>query len=246
MSYTVKAPCGVENEFDDEDKALDGKNTHEALCPDCGKDDVEIVESDHSESETETADEMVDTKDTERVTGDAYQNLPDETPEYSDADTSDATLEKLPKISPVEDTAQIVISQLNSDDMNRLVWDPNADVESVPYDVRNLPYDKPEPSAEAFDLFAGIIEGAIDVQYSVEEVTFTNEDETFGCTVIIEKQSESGTKRLPGIKTRQKSRTTGIDHWRERLYSKARRNALKQDIPPTMVSSLLTRYREIQ
>jgi len=153
--------------------------------------------------------------------------------------------ESLPKISPVEDTARQVIGQLNADDMHRLVWDPDADPASVPYDVRGLPYDRPEPSAEAFDLFAGIIEGAQDVQYSVEDVSFTETDKTYGCTVVIEKHSEQGRKRLVGIKTRQKNRTTGIDHWRERLYSKGRRNALKQDIPPTMVSSLLARYREV-
>lgn len=174
----------------------------------------------------------------------------DETPQVEpvEPDTTPAVSnpEALPKINPVEDTARDVISQLDSDDMNRLVWDPDADAQSVPYKPGKLPYDRPEPSAEAFDLFAGIIEGALDVQYSVESVEFEQTDKTYGCTVAIEKQTDQGTKRLVGIKTRQKSQTTGIDHWRERIYSKARRNALKQDIPPTMVSSLLARYRELE
>lgn len=250
--FKVVAPCGTENEFDDKDKAEDGIDTHEALCEDCGTGDCEIQpldedmdahDNDHDESDATDEPEEPDTPEF-----DDRDEPGTEPTEVIEPDTAPAinNPEDLPKINPVEDTARQVISQLNTDDMHRLVWDPEADPADVPYDVRGLPYEKPEPSAEAFDLFAGIIEGARNVQYSVEDVEFEETDKTFECTVAIEKQTDQGNKRLVGIKTRQKSRTTGIDHWRERIYSKARRNALKQDIPPTMVSSLLARYRELE
>jgi len=159
-----------------------------------------------------------------------------EPPEHTAVKTADP----FPEITPSEDKARSVINQLDYADMTRLVWDPDVESHMVPYDPSTLPYDRPEPSAEAFDMFATIIEGTMGVQYSVADVEFEETDETLGCTVTIEKQSENGTKQLIGVKTRT---NTNKDHWRERLFSKARRNALKQDIPPTWVSTLLRRYK---
>jgi len=246
----VNTASGTDKEFETWQAAQDKLEEVVESFPELQPDDLRI-EPVHTEGESDAtqADESGETDDQVDVPDQAESpQQPTEVVEnQSESDTTPVVTdsESLPKISPVEETAQKVIGQLNHDDMNRLVWDPDADPETVPYDVRGLPYDRPEPSAEAFDLFAGIIEGAQEVQYSVEDVEFEQTDKTFGCTVVIEKRSEQGTKRLVGIKTRQKSRTTGIDHWRERLYSKARRNCLKQDIPPTMVSSLLARYREV-
>jgi hypothetical protein len=148
----------------------------------------------------------------------------------------------LPQITPVEEKARSVIQNLDEADMTRLVWDPSANGKNVPYKPSRLPYDRPEPSAEAFDMFATIIEGSQDVRYSVVDVEFTEGDQTLGCTVTIAKETPNGTKRLVGVKTRT---NTNKDHWRERLYSKARRNALKQDIPPTWVSTLLRQYKSM-
>jgi len=145
-----------------------------------------------------------------------------------------------PEITPVEEKARSIINQLDHADMTRLVWDPDAAGNTVPYDPQKLPYDTVEPSAEAFDMFAAIIEGQTDVTYSVAQWDFTITDETFECTVVIEKKTGESTKQLVGVKTRD---TKHYDHWRERLYSKARRNALKQDIPPTWLSTLLRRYK---
>jgi len=171
------------------------------------------------------------------------------TPEVVDAEPASVELgedmDALPKVSPAEGQARELIQQLDGADMNRLVWDPQANPNNVPYDPRDLPYDKPEPSAEAFDLFATIIEGLHDVTYSVVDVEFSEMDGAYGCTVVIEKQAtdDRPAKRLVGVKT---STMTATDAWRERIYSKARRNALKQDIPPTYVAALLARYREVQ
>jgi len=153
---------------------------------------------------------------------------------------------RFPEISDIEGKVRSIINSLDGTDMNRLVWNPNADPQGVPYDPTHLPYDSPEPSSEAFDMFATVIEQTQNIQYSVVDVDFSQDDETIGCTVVIEKQTETGTKRLVGVKTRRLDKTQGLDHWRERLYSKARRNALKQDIPPTWVSTLIDRFNEMQ
>jgi len=153
-----------------------------------------------------------------------------------------AQVDDIPEITPVEDKARSVIQNLDEADMTRLVWDPDASSRDVPYDPSRLPYDRPEPSAEAFDMFATIIEGEQEIRYSVESVEFTEGEDWLGCSVVIEKQTPTGTKTLHGVKTRT---NTNKDHWRERLYSKARRNALKQDIPPTWVSTLLRRYKRM-
>jgi len=160
-------------------------------------------------------------------------------PEPDDADTA------MPKESPAEEKARAIINQLDHTDMTRLVWDPDMAPDAVPYDPTGLPYDRPEPSAEAYDLFASVLEGVHGIQYSTESVEFTDTDDILGCTVVLSRQGEHGEKRIVGIKTRDRG-NVGMDHWRERLHAKARRNALKQDIPPTWVSALLARYQEVR
>jgi len=255
----VNTENGKEWEFPEWQDAQDKLNEAVEEFPPLEPDDFRIAPvTNAEETNTDMSDETDESGDPESIDKTEFdQDVPEETPPQPTevvgnggepvADTAPVVtdVDSVPKLSPVEDTARQVISQLNRDDMHRLVWDPDADPETVPYKVSGIPYDRPEPSSEAFDLFAGIIEGAQDIQYSTESVDFEETDKTYGCTVVIEKQTDMGTKRLVGIKTRQKSRTTGIDHWRERIYSKARRNALKQDIPPTMISSLLARYREV-
>jgi len=167
--------------------------------------------------------------------------------EPKDAELAEQTgTNRFPEISAVEGKVRSIIDALDPTDMNRLIWNPNANPKAVPYNPQTLPYDNPQPSAEAFDMFATVIEQTQGVKYSVIDVDFSQDEDTIGCTVVMEKQSEDGAKRLVGVKTRVLSKTQGLDHWRERLYSKARRNALKQDIPPTWVSTLIDRYNHMQ
>jgi len=139
---------------------------------------------------------------------------------------------------------RMLLSGLNAEDLKRLVWDPDADPREVPYDPKQLPYDDIEPTAEAYDLFARIVEIATNVTYDVEDVDFYEDGEkgTVNCDVQIVREPDG--KRMPGHKTREKEALAGMDHWRERLYTKARRNALKPDIPPTWLNRLLREYRE--
>lgn len=199
-------------------------------------DDVVLVESKASNS-AQNAPEAVAVGDGES---------PSEVVEAAENDTRADVVDinQLPKISPVEEKAREIISHLGPEDMKELVWNPDANPYDVPYNPQDLPYNSPTPSAEAFNLFATVLEGTQGIQYSVVDVDFEKTEETLGCMVIIEKEGQAGTKRLPGIKTRTR-RNKDLDHWRERLYSKARRNALKQDIPPTFVSALMARFREL-
>ena len=109
-----------------------------------------------------------------------------------------------------------------------------------------MPYQDIEPTAEAYDLFARIVEIATGVTYDVEEgfPKFYEDEEkgTVNCDVRIVRKPDG--KRMPGHKTREKEALAGMDHWRERLYTKARRNALKPDIPPTWLNRLLREYRK--
>jgi len=157
----------------------------------------------------------------------------------------ESATDPLPKVSPTEQTARDVIQHLTKKDMQELVWNPDAKAENVHYNPRNLPYDSPTPSAKAYDLFASIIESSTDIQYSVEEWNFNETEDTKECTVIIEKRSGEQTKQLVGMKTELKENLR-TQAWRENLFAKARRNALKQDVPPTMMISLLNRFKEVQ
>jgi len=139
---------------------------------------------------------------------------------------------------------KMLLKGLDVEDLKRLVWDPDANPREVPYDPEQLPYQDIEPTAEAYDLFARIVEIATGVTYDVEEVDFHEDEEkgTVNCDVLIVREPDG--KRMPGHKTREKEALAGMDHWRERLYTKARRNALKPDIPPTWLNRLLREYRE--
>jgi len=141
---------------------------------------------------------------------------------------------------------KMLLKGLDVEDLKRLVWDPDADPREVPYDPEQLPYQDIEPTAEAYDLFARIVEIATGVTYDVEEgfPKFYEDEEkgTVNCDVRIVRKPDG--KRMPGHKTREKEALAGMDHWRERLYTKARRNALKPDIPPTWLNRLLREYRK--
>lgn len=267
MSETINAKLvnsakDKEREFESVEEAEDQRQDLIGLGADPGT--LEVIEvngegqEDSTENEssnprpTEPVEEETEPEptqgDIEKEALDEAKELAEEMESQSDTAVVDATPVKdtnrtLPKISPVEEKARKLIQELDSGDMNRLVWDPDANPKDVPYDPGYLPYDSPEPSAEAFDLFATIIEGAQSVQYSVEEVAFRETDKTIQCDVVIVKQTELGEKKLQGFKT---STMTDKAHWRERVYSKARRNALKQDIPSTFVATLLQRYREVK
>jgi hypothetical protein len=55
MTFTVKAACGSEREFETRAEATDGKDTHEVLCEDCAEDDVTIIppsEDDTTDAQT--------------------------------------------------------------------------------------------------------------------------------------------------------------------------------------------------
>jgi hypothetical protein len=186
----------------------------------------------------------VDESDGE-IDGDAEPVEPEVVVQRSDDSTPTPATESRPALNDVEEQARAIIQSLTGADMNRLVWDPTAAQRDVPYDPSTLPYDTLEPSAEAFDLFASVMEGIRDVVYSVEDVEFAKDEETLECTVWIEKRGDGEPKQLIGMKTRERH-GNDLDHSRERLYSKARRNALKQDIPPTLVSTLLQRYERVK
>lgn len=142
----------------------------------------------------------------------------------------------LPTGGPATAKAKSLIESLGDTALDRFVWDPEKNP--------GLPYDRPEPSAEAVNVFAGIVEGVLGVQYSVEDVQFDRDDDEASCKVVIVRRSpipELDGKQLIGFKTR--TRFNGdADHWRERLFTKARRNALGQDIPPTWITALLEQY----
>jgi hypothetical protein len=251
--YQVVPSCDVEpKEFKKEDAAKDAQADHAQLCSDCTMSSIEINEIDnHSEATADSTDdssreETEDTQQTENTeTREAkpVEQQVEQEQQIQMEHAKNAAKKEIPAITPVEDKARSVIQNLDQADMTRLVWDPSAPSNDVPYNPSNLPYDRPEPSAEAFDMFATIIEGEQQIRYSVESVEFTEGDDWFGCSVQIEKQTPEGSKTLHGVKTRTNTRQ---DHWRERLYSKARRNALKQDIPPTWISTLLRRYKELE
>jgi len=199
-----------------------------------------------SDSEESVEAEIINETEPEPKT-DGNGEVPDQVePQSTETAVVETGTGRFPEISDIEGKVRSIINSLDSADMNRLVWNPDAKPGTVPYDPTYLPYDSPEPSAEAFDMFATVIEQTQGIQYSVVDVEFSQNEETIGCTVVIEKQSEKGSKRLVGVKTRKLSKTQGLDHWRERLYSKARRNALKQDIPPTWVSTLIDRFNTMQ
>jgi hypothetical protein len=237
MSTT--APYAIER--DGEVQPFHDKNEFETMVNLLSKkgEDFEILANGPGE-------DMDDTTDVEAEVVEHSKNGSNNS-EPKEAELVDQTgTDRFPEISAVEGKVRSIIDALDATDMNRLIWNPNADPQAVPYNPQTLPYDNPQPSAEAFDMFATVIEQTQGVQYSVVDVEFLQDDETIGCTVVMEKQSEDGGKRLVGIKTRKLSKTQGLDHWRERLYSKARRNALKQDIPPTWVSTLIDRYNHMQ
>lgn len=142
-----------------------------------------------------------------------------------------------------EDSARKVeenlIKSLKPEDFRSLIWDPEEE--------SRLPYDKPTASAEAYDLFARIIEMATGVKYNVKDVEFRKNKETYECDVKIVRESGNpglDGKVLKGFKTKSKSKSSGDDQWRERIYTKARRNALKSEIPPTWVSRLVKEFSE--
>jgi len=225
-----EVPC--ETRAEAEQKAKNAEN-------DLGM-DVEIVEAEADEPADADEDDAAEVVDAEPVepedVPDTFVDLPDLAP--SDADTPLPT-------GQVEEVAENIINELGWQDFTRLVWDPDQPQGAVPYDSTGLPYDRPEPSAEAYDLFVSVIEAATGIQYSVEDVDCELTDETMECTVTVRRESDHGEKMLVGMKTRDRS-NAGLDHWRERLYTKARRNALKQDVPPTWVATLLNRYQEVR
>lgn len=132
-----------------------------------------------------------------------------------------------------------VVNGLELEDLDALVWDPEKE---------NVPYDRPTASAEAYDLFSRIVEMAMGVTYNIENVEFRETDDTYECDVVIVRSSPTpglDGKVMKGYKTRLRSAVGGLDHWRERLYTKAKRNALKQEIPKTWISRLLKRYKDL-
>jgi len=144
---------------------------------------------------------------------------------------------ELDKEETTEKIESDIINGLTSEDLDELVWDPEEE---------NVPYDKPMASADAYELFARIMEMALGVQYSVIDHSFrrNKEQDTFECDVTIERQSRNPRydgKIMKGFKTRLNMGTR--DHWRERLYTKAKRNALKSEIPKVWISRLLRRYK---
>lgn len=209
-----------------------------------GVEDVEIIAPDELD-ETEWGATIVDTvpgPDTED--GETDTEPPAETGIVGTA-SGEGIDAGAPSLNTAEQKAESIIKQLDHTDMARLVWDPDLPANVVPYNPKKLPYDRPEPSAQAYDLFASILEGTQGIQYSVEDVECSKTDEELHCRVTVVRKGKNGDKQLVGMKTRTRD-NVGLDHWRERLYTKARRNALKQDIPPTWVSALLSRYQEVR
>lgn len=156
-----------------------------------------------------------------------------------------AQIEPAMELDETETTEKLddkIVQGLTEEDLKALVWDPEEN--------RKLPYDRPTASAEAYDLFARIVEMALGVSYSEEgedAYVFRETENTYECDAKIIRKSENPmipNKVMRGYKTRSKKATSGIDHWRERLQTKARRNALKKDIPKTWISRLLKKYRD--
>lgn len=209
---------------------------------------VDLLNRKGEEFEVETPD-AAGSHDKETDGGQTVVENGSEQPEHDaepvQAEVVETTSDPMPKVSETEQTAREIISALEQTDLDELVWNPHADPSTVPYNPRTLVHNTITPSAKAFDLFASIIEAATDIQYSVVEWDFEETESQYRCDVIIEKQAGETTKRLVGFKTELKE-NAGESAWRERVYSKARRNALKQDISPTWIKALLDRYREVQ
>jgi len=83
--FTVKAPCGTENDFDTKAEAEDGIDTHEALCEECSPGDCEIETTDAATPKSDGGE--VDAEVVDHTEPEPSENFEDELPENPPVDT---------------------------------------------------------------------------------------------------------------------------------------------------------------
>ena len=92
-TFTVTTDCGTEREFSNRSDANEGKRTHQALCNECGEEDVTVEVGPDRPDQTTLSSDAGDDRETDGGRASLPDSLPDEMPDSVRTDPLDVVPE---------------------------------------------------------------------------------------------------------------------------------------------------------